>query len=359
MISEFLVAGLVPRAMEILQLSVLTSITNAFSTMITEIITFLPNLFAALITLLIGYLIVRAAIGALRFGMQKASFERRIAGTDLGQTIERSGQTVSNIVVTTVKWILYLIVIVYAISVLGIAALTATMLGILAWIPNLIAVAIIVFVGAIVASYVGKVIENTLPRYGVTGGRIIGLAVELLIYALVFNFALIQIGFGAGILFIYNTALAWGIAAALALGIGVPLAFGLKDVVSSMFSGATTVAGSLDEGQNIIVHGIGQEGTVQGTVRSVGLFTTVLQRNGGQGGFLIVPNDALSDKIISVEGGQPPTTAEKKAMSGASSLQNKLEENQVGGAPVSRGPSGTPVVGRASDSAGNRVTDIP
>jgi hypothetical protein len=60
------------------------------------------------------------------------------------------------------------------------------MLGILAWMPNPIAVTMIVFIGAIIASYVGTSMEKRSLDM-VTGGRTIGLAVELLIHALVFN----------------------------------------------------------------------------------------------------------------------------------------------------------------------------
>lgn len=212
----------------------LAGIQAGLNTFFLEIIAFLPNLIAALIILLVGYIIVRVVMKALGFGFQRANFERHIGHTRLGQTVEKSGHTLTNIVLTTVKWILYLIVIVYAISALGIATLTATMNGVLAWIPNLAAVAIIVFVGALVASWIGSMIENTLPKYGVSGGRLIGLAVELLIYAVVFNFALLQIGFAQGILFTITTALAWGMAAAFAIGFGVALAYALREVIPPM-----------------------------------------------------------------------------------------------------------------------------
>ena len=309
----------------------LAGIQAGLNTFFLEIIAFLPNLIAALIILLVGYIIVRVVMKALGFGFQRANFERHIGHTRLGQTVEKSGHTLTNIVLTTVKWILYLIVIVYAISALGIATLTATMNGVLAWIPNLAAVAIIVFVGALVASWIGSMIENTLPKYGVSGGRLIGLAVELLIYAVVFNFALLQIGFAQGILFTITTALAWGMAAAFAIGFGVALAYALREVIPPMVTGSTTVASTLKEGQSITVEGVENSGNgskeVSGTVKSVGMFNTVLQKK--DGGYLILPNNLLMDKPISVEkGSEPPIPFEHGMRKKMSDINQKYEEQQ-------------------------------
>lgn len=186
------------------------SFSAALATLLTEFVLFIPRIVEALIILLVGYIIVSVVIKVLRFTLQKVNLERHLGQTNLGKTVEKSGQTITNIALTVVKWLLLLVVIVYAVSVLSIAPLTISMLAILAWLPDLAGAIIIIFVGALIASYVGKAIANTLPRYGVGGARIIALAVELLIYALVINFAMIQIGFGQGIIYTASTALSSG-----------------------------------------------------------------------------------------------------------------------------------------------------
>ena len=316
-----------------LQLTPLASFYAGLTTFFAEILAFIPNLIAALIILLIGYLIVRAVVKVLGITMQRTNLDRHVGNTNLGKAIEKSGHPMSNIVLTTVKWLLYLIVIVYAISALGIPPLTASMLGVLGWIPDLIAVVIIVFVGALVASWVGKGIENTLPKYGVGGGRIIGLAVELLIYLIVFNFAMIQIGFAQGIIFTITTALSWGFAAALAIGFGVAIALALREILPPMVSGSTTIASTLKEGQQISIEGIpnlgnGGGGRVSGTVRSVGMFNTVLQqgKNGGAKGFLVLPNNLLMDKPITIESGEEPIPFEHNVRGRVSDLHERFEQ---------------------------------
>lgn len=321
-----------------LQVSTVNGLYAAFSAFLTSIFLFIPNLIAALLILLVGYLIVRAVIGAIHYGLNKSNLDSRISSTSLGQTVAKSGRSLTNIVVTTVKWLLYLIVVVYAISALSIPPLTASMMGILGWIPNLIAVIIIIFGGALIASFVGKGIENTLPKYGVGGGRIIGLAVELLIYAIVFNFALIQLGFGQGILFMITTALSWGFAAALAIGLGVAIAYALRGVLPPMVSGATTVAGTLKEGHRVTIQGVptaNNRNTVSGTVKSVGMFSTVIENE--EGGYTVLPNTLLNDKAILVDGAIPPRSVEKEMGERMQNLNNQMEQNDrmknTGGTP--------------------------
>ncbi|MGI0092377.1 MAG: mechanosensitive ion channel family protein [Nitrososphaerales archaeon] len=314
-------------------------IANSFyaglTTFFSQVAVFIPNLIAFFIILIVGYLIVRAGVTALNFGLRKSNLETHIGHTNLGQTVAKSGHSLTHIVVTVAKWVLYLIVVVYAISALGIPALTASMLGVLGWIPDLIAVIIIVFVGALAASWIGKQIENTLPRYGVGGGRIIGLVVELLIYAVVFNFALIQIRFGEGILYTITTALAWGLAAALAIGFGVAIAYSLRAVLPPMVSGSTTIASTLKEGQQISIDGIpnsGNGGRISGIVRSVGMFNTIIQEQ-PNGAFLVLPNNLLMDKPIRVQSGVEPKVLEDGMKDSMTEINEKYERQQGEAAP--------------------------
>jgi hypothetical protein len=324
-------------------------VSTAATTFLTEIFAFIPNLIGAAIVLVVGYLLVTVIVKALRIGMQRANVDGPVGRTELGQYIERSGQSFSSLVSNVVKWVLYFIVAVYAIGVLNIAALTLTMMGILAWLPNLVGAGIIVVVGSLIASFAGKAIGDTLRRYGVGAGRIIGLAVKLLIYAIVFDFALIQLGLGQGILYTTTSALAWGLAAAFAIGLGVPIAYSLKGPMTSMASGATTIASTLKEGQHITVDGIenvGDHGKVTGTVRRVGMFNTVIESggNGAGTGYMILPNSLLIEKPIMVDGGEVPKLWDDGVRDRVTDLDNRADPH-----PESYAESGRPVRSESDD----------
>ena len=314
---------------------VAAGVSNGVSSFLTSLFLFLPNLIAAVLILVVGYIIVRVIVRALQWGLNRANLDRRISSTRIGQTMQKTGQTISQITVSVVKWLLLFIVIVYAISALAIPPLTASMLGILSWIPNLIGVAIIVFAGILIGSWIGKAIENTLPRFGVGGARIVGLVVELLIYLFVFNIAIIQLGVGQGIIFVATTALSWGLAAALAIGFGGALLYALREVLPSMVSGSTTIASTLKPGQTITIEGLpsGDGGSsrtpMMGRVASVGMFNTILERQGNGSpatrSFIILPNNLLADKPIYVEGGEPPRPFEHGVRDTVTNLNQKYE----------------------------------
>lgn len=297
-----------------------------FNNFIAQVFAFLPNLIAALLILLIGYIVAKVISKALRVGMDRAHIEKQVGRTRLGQAIERSGRSMSDIVATIVFWIIFLITLVYAISALEIPPLTASMLGILGFLPNVIAAAIIVFAGLLIGSFIGKGLEDMLPKYGVSGGRLIGLVVEVIIYLFALNLAIIQLGVGQGIIFVYSTALSWGIAAAVAIGVGGAVLFALKDVLPSMVSGSTTVASTLKPGQTITVEGIPDKGdTLKGKVSNVGMFNVILERE--EGGYVVIPNELLANKAITVEGGEAPRPFEHGVRDRVSDLNSKFEES--------------------------------
>lgn len=341
------------------------------TTFFTSIFAFIPNLIAALIILLVGYLIARAISGAIRWAMNKSKLDTHMARTRLGQALQKSGHTLTNIVSSVIFWLIALIVVVYAISALEIPPLTASMLGILGWIPNIIGVAVIVFAGLLIGSWIGKGIENILPRYGVAGARIIGVIVEVLIYLFVFNIAFIQLGVGQGIIFTTTTAMSWGLAAALAIGFGGALLYALREVLPAMVSGTTTVASTLKPGQQVTVEGMpsmgGNGGRISGRITHVGMFNTVVETQSQQGGkgFTIIPNELLIDKPVLVQG-EAPQPFEAGVRQRVSDFNVKFENNggsaqgssqsPRGGSPPSPGSSasrGTPL------DRGERVTYEP
>lgn len=313
-----------------------TALYNALSAFLTSIFLFIPNLIAALLILLVGYLIVRAVTGGLKWGLDKAKLETHLGNTRVGKAVERSGYTITQITISVVKWLMLFVVIVYAISALNIPPLTASMEGVLAWIPNLIGVAVIVFAGLLIGSWVGRGLENTLPKYGVSGGRIIGMIVEGLIYLFVFDLAIIQLGVGRGIVFTFTTALSWGLAAALAIGFGGALFYALRQLIPPLVSGSTTISSTLKPGQMVTLQGIpnlgdgavGDGGILRGRVNNVGIFNTILERENG--GFVVLPNELLLDKPLLIEGNEAPRPFDRDVRDRVSDFETKFEQNSNG-----------------------------
>jgi small-conductance mechanosensitive channel len=150
---------------------------------------------------------------------------------------------------------------------------------------------------------VGSYLQNELPKRGIIGGKTIALAMTGILYAIVLTVAVTQLGIGETILNNVITALVWGMAAALAIGFGVGLAYGLKEAIPSFIKGNTTIQPTLKKGQRISY----KEHT--GTVQEVGAFSVILKDE--QGRTIVVPTKNLMDDEIIIESGPSPETQEK------------------------------------------------
>jgi hypothetical protein len=122
------------------------------------------------------------------------------------------------------------------------------------------------------------------------------------LYAIVFVTAITQLQIGAGILNMVIAALVWGIAGAIAIGLGVGLAYALKDLLPSLIYGMTNVRSILKPGQKVKF-----DGRV-GTIKQAGAFHIILEDD--KGITVVVPTRQIAEKEIQVESGPEPEIPE-------------------------------------------------
>ena len=126
------------------------------------------------------------------------------------------------------------------------------------WIPNVVAIIIILVIGALIADFVGRWMQRELPARGVVGGKAIGLIATGILYAIVLVVATTQLQIGEAILNSVISALIWGMAAAIAIGVGVGLAYGLREAFPAMIRGTTQIQPTLKQGQRVTIGGLRQ-----------------------------------------------------------------------------------------------------
>jgi hypothetical protein len=175
-------------------------------------------------------------------GLQRAGFDRALHSGQGGNFVEKVTQSPSQLVGRLAFWAIFLGALSLAASVLGIAALTAFVGAIWAYIPNVIAaLAIFLIAGAIaaaVAGLVGRAMGDT-PL-----GKIVATAVPVIVMSIAVFMILAQLQIATQIVVITYAAL-WG-----AIALGSALAFGLggRDVAARMLEGAYE-AGQRNKGQ--------------------------------------------------------------------------------------------------------------
>jgi hypothetical protein len=300
---------------------------NSLNEFFAQVVAVIPRIIAAGIILLIGYIIGRAVGWVISKILDKMNLEDTISKTGVGQAVSRSDWTMSRIISTAAKWFIYIFFITAAVDTLQYTQLSEALQSIWLWIPNLIAFVIIIIVGSIIADFVGNWAQKELPARGVPGGRAIGLGTKGILYAIVFAIAITQLQIGGGILNTVIAALVWGIAGAIAIGLGVGLAYALKDLLPSLIYGLTNVQSTLKPGQKVNF-----EGRV-GTIKQAGAFHIILEDEKGK--TVIVPTKHIAEKEIQVESGPEPEIPEKKVEEAVKKIDKEISDSETDKTPQS------------------------
>jgi hypothetical protein len=210
----------------------LFSIRTSLEHGLTVFFDWVPRFAGAIAVLLIGYFVAKIVAKAIGRGLQRAGFDRTLHSGQGGNFVQRVTQSPSHLIGRLAFWAIFLGAISLAASVLGIAALTAFVGAIWAYIPNVIAaLAIFLVAGAIsaaVAGLVGRTMGDT-PL-----GKIVATAVPVIVMSIAVFMILEQLKIATQIVTITYAAL-WG-----AIALGSALAFGLggRDVAARMLEGA-------------------------------------------------------------------------------------------------------------------------
>jgi hypothetical protein len=296
--------------------TVLGPALNSLNDFFAQVVAAIPRIIAAGIILLIGFIIGRAVGWFIAKVLEKMNVEHTINNTGIGQAVSRSGWSFSRIISTAAKWFIYIFFITAAVNALQFTQLSEALQSIWLWIPNLIAFIIIIIIGSIIADFVGNWAQKELPARGVPGGKAIGLGAKGILYAIVFVTAITQLQIGAGILNMVIAALVWGMAGAIAIGLGVGLAYSLKDLLPSLIYGMTNVQSTLKPGQRI------NFGGRVGTIKQAGAFHIILEDEKGK--TVIIPTKDIAEKEVQVESGPEPEIPEKKVEEAVKKLDDEI-----------------------------------
>jgi hypothetical protein len=194
------------------------------------IVSFIPTLIGALIILLIGYIVAKAVQWGLRKGLDKLGLDRRLKETHAGQYLERTspGTSASRGVGRVAFWLIFVFALVSAIGALDIAAVSAFMNLVLAYLPNVVVAIVIFIIAGLVAGAVGGLAHRTMGETPM--GKIAGTVGPTLVMGIAVFMILTQLGIATAIVQITYTALMGAIALGLALAFGL----GGRDIAAEM-----------------------------------------------------------------------------------------------------------------------------
>ncbi|MGM0591689.1 MAG: mechanosensitive ion channel family protein [Halobacteriota archaeon] len=208
-----------------------------FEELFRTVAVFLPRLVVAAIILILGWFI-GVGLGRLVASIvDRVDLDRAVLATFLGDVLGGTEQAVSKAFGTVTKWFVFAVSIVAAADVLAIPLLSQWVADAVTYLPSLIAGLLVIVIGIVVADFVGDAVMSTsrvtqerYTEYFATG-------VRLFLYFIVIVVGLSTMGVDTSILEIFAQALAWGFAAAVAIGVGIAVGWGGKDYVSQHIEG--------------------------------------------------------------------------------------------------------------------------
>jgi hypothetical protein len=192
----------------------------------------LPHLVGAIVVLALGYIIAKVVGNLVARLTGRAGLDHTLHEGPGGEFVGKVTSSPSRLLGSVVFWLILLGAISLAASVLGIAALTAFVGAIWAYVPNVLAALAIFLVASALAAGISTLVGRTIGDTPL--GRIAGTAAPILIMAIATFMILDQLKIATTIVTITYAALMGAIA------LGAALAFGLggRNVAERMLEGA-------------------------------------------------------------------------------------------------------------------------
>jgi len=209
-----------------------TVITTPIVNTANIVLTYIPVIIAAIIILIIGWIIGRIAGGVAKRVFERAKLDRAVSKTGAGEALAGTGMTFSGLFSAVIRWFIYLIFIMAAVSVLNIPVFSNFVNQIVLYIPNLIAGILILLVGLLGINYIMDWMKGLLKSQNVAFANIITTGLQALLSLVVIVIALDQLQIDTQIIYTFLVPLAWGLAAGLAIAIGIAVGVGGKDVAA-------------------------------------------------------------------------------------------------------------------------------
>lgn len=248
----------------------------------------IPNLLGALALLIIGWLVARLAqfvIGGLLRRLRLDALTERVG---ISSTLSNAGMdsSVSNLLARLTYWLILFVFILAAVESLGLIGFAETINQLVGYLPNVIAAALILLLGSLIAQVVGDALREMTIRAGVAAGPALGQVVRytLLIFAVIL--ALAQLGIQTDLLIIAASSLLAATSLALALAFGI----GSRDLARNIMAGFHAKE-SFQAGQRLGVRGH------SGELLSIGAVKSLIRTSNGT---VSLPNSVLMEEEVIV-----------------------------------------------------------
>jgi hypothetical protein len=211
------------------------SLSFAFNQVMVGIISFIPSLLGALVLFFLGLILAGWLKAIIVKVLNLTKLDGVIKNTAIKEFLKNAQVTgkVEIIIGEIVRWLVIALFFVASVNILGLTSVSEFLNNIILGIPTLIAAIIIFVVGVVIAGFLEKMVKGSLGSGDPAFSRLAGKVVS---YATMILFTLAAISqLGIARFFIETTFT--GLIAAIALGIGISMGLGSKDLMKTLLEG--------------------------------------------------------------------------------------------------------------------------
>ena len=214
----------------------MTNLQEAFlvavSNILTGVFSFLPQFLAALLLFLIGLFLAKWAkklvvklLNTIKLSklVEKTGFEKFLEKAEVKTKIEV-------IFGELVRWLIILVFFVATVNVLGLSTVSLVLNTILAYVPQVISAVLILTGGVLLAGVVEGLVKGALVQIDIKTARLLAKVASYLVVVFTILTSINELGIAQS----FVNAIFIGVIATLALGLGLAIGLGAKDLVRQM-----------------------------------------------------------------------------------------------------------------------------
>lgn len=191
--------------------------------LLNEIALLIPGLVAAVVIILVGFFVAKGVGWLLEKGLDQLNLDAWLKSHKLEDTI--GFMSLEKIFGQVVRWYIFLIFLVPAVSKLELGELSALLNMFVMWLPHLLVAAVIVVFGLIFAGFVAKRIEEAKHKHFHT----FAFVTRVVLIVFFIDIALNQMGIYVRVAENIILLLIGGLVLAIGLAIGIGFGSALKD----------------------------------------------------------------------------------------------------------------------------------
>lgn len=225
---------------------------QTFQKLLEQLFLFTPKVLGAIVLLIIGIIIAKIVTNILQKGLEKTGFDKLGEKLNTIEIIQRFGSIkLSKLVAKMLYYFIMLVFVTAATETLGMKVLTDMVTSLVNLIPKLIASALMLLAGIMIADALKNSVTNICKSLKIDSGKLLGNIVFFFFLIIALIAALKQAGIETSLLESSFNLIIGGIILAFAVGYGMASKDVLANILSNFYS-----KNKFKEGQIVVLDGV-------------------------------------------------------------------------------------------------------